>query len=103
MNFQVTLPEGQMKIDAGQQLGVYFPSNSKMAVRIKAVNPKYPLFGSEYIPNHKVLSVGENLTFGRIGYPNRLAIEFYIRSGKLHCCYLALCIKDFSFRQLREK
>jgi hypothetical protein len=80
-HYQVNLPEGELKIGAGQHIGVYFPTDGLMALRFKTVNPKYPLYGSDYIPGSRILSLGEYIKFGYISYLNKISIEFYIRSG----------------------
>jgi len=79
--YQVDIPGGQLKISAGQNIGIYFPADAWMALRFKEVNPKYSLYGSPFIPGGGILSLGKYLNFYHIGYLNKLAIEFYLRSG----------------------
>ena len=80
-HYQVNLPEGELKIGAGQHIGVYFPTDGLMALRFKTVNQKYPLYGSDYIAGARIMSLGEYFQFHYIGYLNKISIEFYIRSG----------------------
>ncbi|KAK2143704.1 hypothetical protein LSH36_819g02023 [Paralvinella palmiformis] len=78
----VDIPGGQLKISAGQNIGIYFPADAWMALRFKEVNPKYSLYGSPFIPGGGILSLGKYLNFYHIGYLNKLAIEFYLRSDQ---------------------